>query len=1577
MNKKKIGLIVVVLFLLIGLGSFVFANPNEEENLKKKGKDIEETETIKDKDSGEDETTDEEDADSSQGVITVGDTNRTVNNNRNNNANPGGNGNSDGTGNVVVTDNGYNEALKAVEKAESSFTQDDVDRAEELVNKVTDQQGKEELQERLDAVQAAIDAEKLVAELENKVENSKNITDINDARDYRAGEEVEKVVSELKDSTLKEKLEERLEAILEILDDNDRPVITGIDNNSFTKENVTLTIEDANDVTTTVTLDGKEIDFQGEFTEEGTYVVTVVDEAFNEATLTFTIDKTKPVVGGVEDGKYYNTDVAVTIDDANPGTIHLKKDGVTVKPYKPGDILTEEGTYTVYVSDKAGNKSKTITFVIDKHVEDAKWVYILNLSDKNNRKTIRDGQTLRVEVNFDEKLTKLPVLTIGNSQSTEFRKCSETDYGKYVCVADLTIDNTIANLEDGEIPFTITNIYDKAGNTITLDNDNVTETKEYGQLTYDGTAPVIKSLGITDINEFTDEVGKLYAKYGDTVRVLVKFDEKLGTEPTVKLGGKEFTATYREDSPKYSYYADIKLTEDMNLKDGILPFEVYGYADEIGNVGVNLTEKDVNNTTYPSVTIDNTLPELNFHNGFITSGYTVEVTDDNFAYMTVQYYDGREMQTIESNTFTLDKEGDNTRYNIKAYDKAGNVSEYRDIYLDNATPVISGTAKNAGEDVSIKNNGIYQEVALNISDGSLKKVSLVKEDGSEEELATYKDNYTNKKITFEKKYTEEGTYTIKAVDRNKNESTITFTIDKTPASRVYSTLDFDKSGKQYYENDGEKVYYVKNGDSFTFRMQFSEALKTAPTVKVGGMVVPMTLNEKFLNNEGKYIYEGTVNITQEAKLTQGRLEIVLSNVIDLAGNESTDEVVLNQTPTSNGRVVVYDVTSPGPTILGITGFFNENEDAHYITYGKKVRVLTYYKEKLSVNPVVKIGNKEFETYYTEDSSDLKNGVYAYYADIAITEDLGLNEGEITFTVSGHKDLAGNEGRAYTNKDITYNENQEYKNRYDKVILDNTMPKVSIGGSTGSKNWHKEQNIEVKVTEANIDNIYYAFNASSNDGSMHKILDSEKAIKVDKKDIIDNGDGTYTTKIHLATEGRYVLNIKVVDKAGNTTYTRRGWYQIDRTDPTIVLHKDKNPEEIKPGVHNYCVSATISDKNLKSTKLNGKDYKSDDFICDDGNHTLVATDKAGNSKTIEFKIDRTYPVITINGVNYTGDTNDAGFFNNIDLKLTEANNYTAWVNDKEVDLTTYDFNKDGNYKVKVVDEASNNTTVNFTVDTVLVTKVELRVNSSNQNNQYAKTGDSFGIYLTVNEELKENPTFTVNGKEYKVNQTETVQSGYKYAVVYTVTKDMDEGEMQFTISNIYDKAGNPLADLSNKDTEQKIVIDNTAPTATITYNTVNPTNRAVIATLNASEEVKILNAGTWNPNSGYATTFEKSYPENKTQTVTIEDKAGNQSTVEVVINNIDKDAPELVIDTIVNGVSNSQNPQVHATDINGFKISVKLNEEEVRNDTASLNANGIYSSWFGIGYMKDGSYEITATDNLGNSKTIAFELKRSE
>ena len=266
-----------------------------------------------------------------------------------------------------------------------------------------------------------------------------------------------------------------------------------------------------------------------------------------------------------------------------------------------------------------------------------------------------------------------------------------------------------------------------------------------------------------------------------------------------------------------------------------------------------------------------------------------------------------------------------------------------------------------------------------------------------------------------------------------------------------------------------------------------------------------------------------------------------------------------------------------------------------------------------------------------------------------------------------------------------------------------------------------------------------------------------------------------------------------------------------------MHKNSEENSIEPGIHNYCVSATVSDKNIKTVKLNDADYESDEVICGDGAYTLTATDKAGNTKPINFTIDRTKPVITINDVDYTGSDNEEMFYNSVDFDITEANDYTLTVNDKKVTLDEAKemFKTDGTYKVGVKDSATNYTQLTFTVDTIPVGLVNIRVNSDNANKDVAKVGDTIGVYLNVNELLRENPTFTINGKEYKVNETRLNNgSPYTYAVTYKVTDDMEEGKVEFTISNIYDKAGNKLNDLSNKDTEQKVVIDKTAPTINI-------------------------------------------------------------------------------------------------------------------------------------------------------------------
>ncbi len=1604
MNKKKAGLLIIVLFLIIGLGSFVFANPDNQENFEEG--DIEERDrqgSDRDGSSSSDDSSNEDETDSDV-LLTDGSDNQlgnAVNNNSRGN-NLFGNDDStlpDGTGQTsgpdeVPVDNidYYADALKAVEQAESSLVQGDVDYAASLVDKVTNQSQKDELNKRLDAVQDIIDVTALIERLEEMVANSTNRDGIIESIDYRDDEKIEELVTNLNNGTAKDNLASRLETVNKILNDIEGPDISGIDNNSFTNEDVSLTISDDNEVTTKVTLNGEEIEYIDAFTEEGTYVVTVVDAAFNETIWTFTIDK---------------------------------------------------------------------------HVEEPKWVYILNVSDENNRKTIRDGQTLRVEVNFDEELTELPVLTIGNSQSVTFRKCNETDYGKYVCVADITIDNTVANLKDGEeIPFTITNIYDKAGNTITLDNANVTETKEYGQVTYDGSAPVVKSLGVTDINEFKDEVGKLYAKNGDTVRVLVYFDEKLGIEPTVKLGGKEFTATYREDSPKYAYYADIKLTEDMNLSDGVLPFEVYGYADEIGNVGVNLTEKDVNNTTYPSVTIDNTLPVLNFHNGFITSGYTVEATDDNFAYMTVQYYDGRGTETIESNTFTLDKEGDNTRYNIKAYDKAGNVSEYRDIYLDNANPVVSGTAINGGEEVSVENNGTYQEVTLNISDGSLKKVSLVKEDGTEEVLETYKDNYKNTKLTFEKKYTEEGTYTIKAVDRNNNESTITFTIDKTPATRVYSTLDFDKSGKQYYEVDKEKVYYVKNGDSFVFRMQFSEALKTAPTVEVGGMKVPMTLNEKFLNNEGKYIYEGTVNITEEAKLSQGRLEIVLSNVVDMAGNESTDEVVLNQTPTSNGRVAIYDKTVPSATKVQIINNSNPNSD--YIKNGETIRVRATFNESLKIAPVLTIGNytATFENVGDGKGNDL------YSADITIKEDESeLKEGKVAFTITGYTDLAGNTGDKITEdsvkSNITYDRTapevisltQEYQAKEDgriKVTI-TTSEDVSgdafhdyawrkTGDNTYVNYYYKSEEVVINFVDQANNSGSYTFTVDADapeilsltqeyqakEGGRIKvtITTSEEIYgdSVNKNGWRKVGDNTYENYYYRTKD----VTINVTDKVGNPLVYI---FTVDMDAPEVVVTKSNNDKSTNK---NVIVTITGDEDIIVEDgweKISDTVYTKE--YSENGKYSVVVKDKVGNETTVNFevkRIDKVAPTAIITKSNNDKSTNQDVVVTLVsDEAIYKPEGWTEVKTNKEHEFTKT-YSENGKYSVVIKDKAGNETTINFEVKRI--DRVAPEITVVDPNKYYLEAGEEYvdkgySAYDEVDKDVtnlvKISYQFQAEGSSnwegvdtldttklgvYKLTYTAYDKAGntakgtrvvairdtkapkfigledggiYNPATIQvddatlkTITVYSKDSKETIEVENGYviDKAGSyeiTAIDQKNNKTTINVKVDITVPTYTFNEGYVEHNNVYGTLNLKLHDENGIASVvinGTQLPHTGYyvdindgdAYTFK-----NGENTVTVTDEAGNTVTYTFIV---DKNAPTYGFNggTIENnGVYGTLNLKLH--DENGI-ASVIINGTQLPHTGYYVDIND------GDAYtFKNGENIVIVTDNLGNTETYTFVVDK--
>lgn len=558
MDKKKIALIVVVLFLLIGLGSFVFANPDQDNNLEGPG-------VSEDGGSGDGEVIDgteptatpEEENDDS---ATETDPITTYGN--------GGNGTGTGAGNNGTTGGVGNTDMSQYD-----------------------------------------DARRIIEELENRVNSMQNKDDSNDAVDYRTDTDIIDMVNNLPDGTVKDELKDRLDAINKVLDDTTAPVITGINNNDVTKENVTINVTDDNDVTITATLDGEKIEFTTPLTEEGHYVVTVTDKNFNTTTVKFTIDKTP-----------------IALD----------------------------------------------------------WLYVLNNSG-TDYKVIGDGQKLYVELVFSEEFTSTPMIQIGNAEAVEM-SCHwtnwQTEKQYFKCDATITIDGSTMGLENGkEVPVKITNVLDAARNEIVLTNENITETEKYGHVIYDKQAPEREVLRLTNVSR-KDENGAWLqvAKAGDIVRVIVQFNENLATLPTLKVNGTE-VGVMKYDSNMQSYTYDYKVTK--NDVNGIMQIEISNYADAAGNVGVTLTNKDINHDTQNQVVIDTVAPvisgvDVEYNN----KSEIVTVKDDNLASVTVNGVE----QEFEGTSFEKKFPSDGT-YTVVATDKAGNSTSVT-FTIDQTDPVV-------------------------------------------------------------------------------------------------------------------------------------------------------------------------------------------------------------------------------------------------------------------------------------------------------------------------------------------------------------------------------------------------------------------------------------------------------------------------------------------------------------------------------------------------------------------------------------------------------------------------------------------------------------------------------------------------------------------------------------------------------------------------------------------------------------------------------------------------------------------------------------------------------------------------
>ena len=790
MDKKKIALIVVVLFLLIGLGSFVFANPDQDNDLEGPGVSEDggssDGEVI---DGTEPTATPEEENDDS---ATETDPITTYGN--------GGNGNGTGAGNNGTTGAGNDGTTGGVGNTDMSQYND---------------------------------ARRIIEELENRVHSMQNKDDSNAAVDYRTDTDIIEMVNNLPEGTEKDELMNRLDAINKVLDDTTVPAITGINNNDVTKENVTINVTDDNDVTITATLDGEEIEFTTPLTAEGHYVVTVTDKNFNTTTVEFTIDKTP-----------------IALD----------------------------------------------------------WLYVLNNSG-TDYKVIGDGQKLYVELVFSEDFTSTPMIQIGNAEAVEM-SCHwtkwQTEKQYFKCDATITIDGSTMGLENGkEVPVQITNVLDAAGNETVLTNENITETEKYGHVIYDKQDPEMEVLRLTNVSR-KDENGAWLqvAKAGDFVRVIVQFNENLATLPTLKVNGTE-VGVMKYDSNMQSYTYDYKVTE--NDVNGVMQIEISNYADAAGNVGDTLTNKDINHDTQNQVVIDTVAPE--------------------YAAMGIF-------------NWTNDNDGTDRTYATK--------NEHIRLYV--SFPEMLAT--NPKVDIYGMDGKV---TTLDLSYSEAAKFYFVEFDTTDE--FALPEGKINFKVYG---YADEaGNVGV--------ELTQDMTTSKEYPYVIYDSVAPVKTNLLFHSSNANNNQLAKPGDYFGVYLTVNEELKENPTFVING--VEYQANQ-FYHADGVHQYSAVYEIP--ANTPAGEMTFTISNIVDKAGNVMAD--VTNENADEGVNTIVYDNVSPGPRVVGITGFFDEAEgaDAHYITTGEGVRILTYYNEKLGTAPKVKIGNKEFQTYYAEQSSTEEN-----------------------------------------------------------------------------------------------------------------------------------------------------------------------------------------------------------------------------------------------------------------------------------------------------------------------------------------------------------------------------------------------------------------------------------------------------------------------------------------------------------------------------------------------------------------------------------------------------------------------------
>ena len=1316
-------------------------------------------------------------------------------------------------------------------------------------------------------------------------------------------------------------------------------------------------------------------------TEDGTYAVTVKTIVWNTRGVldralqsdekvdvgSFIVDSTAPTITVSGGEGTIGKSVSVRYDDRNVSSARYKIGSGSETVFRGEQTFSEEGDYTIIVSDYAGNTSQA-TFTVDRTSP------TLTLSGVENGGFTRGS----VSANWSN--------TVGGKGSTA------------LCRSDDSLTVTWARNSTEYYPFSASNAYvrgqtfSEEGNYLITITDRAGNATSY-MFTIDKTAPTLTLSGAED-GGFTR--GSVSASWERTVGG-VGADLANSSDSLAVRYSRSTDASFPSSSTQ-SY--DSALTEE-------------------GNYLITITDRAGNATSY-TFTIDTSAPVLSLigveQDGFTKGSVSASWTSTTGGVGT-QRMNGSDTLTVSYSCETtsafpsiassvyasaLTEEGN---YLVTIADRAGNAMSYK-FTIDRSAPVLSligveqdgFTKGEVSAEWSSEAGGIGTQ---RMNDGDALTVTYSR--------GTSKDFPGSADTAYSAVLNEEGNYLVTITDRAGNATSYKFTIDRT--APILSLSDVGEGG---YTKTNVTVTWDKTaGGVGAQRMNDNDSLTVAYSYLTTAAFPNNTATtyDSILNKEGNYLvtitdragnatsYTFTIDKTAPVLTLSGTVsggftksnvsvqwEVTVSGV---GGQRANDGDALAVTysretgkdfPRSAGTAYNGSLEEEGNYLITITDRAG-NATSYTFTIDRTAPVLTlsgvenggFTKGSVSISWNTDIGGVHTQR---SNQNDALNVVYAQSRDASIPSSASTtayqnssfsSEGNYLITIT---DRAGN-ATSY------------------KFTIDTTAPMLSLvtvdnGGAT-------KENVTLQwgTTAGGVG----TQRANDNDSLIVRYSHSATAA------FPDRAEEPYSAA--LSAEGNYLVTI--ADRAGNATSYK---FTIDKTAPVLSLSGAENGGFTKDSVsaswgktiggvgaqcaydgdtlvvrYSHSVTAAFPE-NAETTYVSA--------LTREGNYRITITDRAGNSTSYTFTIDRTAPVLTLSGVvegGFTKDSVSASWgktIGGVGADFTNANDtlIVRYSLERDNDFPTAStepyssaLTAEGNYLVTIADRAGNATSYKFTIDrsAPVLSLIGVEQDGFTKGEVSAEWSSEAGGVGT--QRMNDGDVLAVTySRGTSKDFPRSAGTAYKGAL-------NEEGNYLVTIT---DRAGNA--------TSYKFTIDKTAPILIIEGTTDGGFTRGEVS-LTAEQDVGGVGAQRMNDSDALTVTYSyltsEFFPDRATEAyssaltaegnylVTVTDRAGNDTSYKFTI---DKTAPVLSLIGVEQGGFTKGEVSAEWGSEAGGVGTQRMSDSDALTVTYSCLTSELFpdraTTAYSSALTSEGNYLVTIADRAGNAMSYKFTIDRS-